>query len=266
MSVCPACKSEIPDGRYCAKCGATLRDIACPRCNTPLAVGSRFCQNCGSSVVVALPPPPPPPPPPPAVILAAAPPSRIPWIIGGTATAALLILIIAQRLNIGATPPINSGTQSPPSEAPAAMRAPDISQMSPRERAARLFDRIMRLDEEGKRDSVQLFAAMAIPTFQALQPLDAHLRYDLGRVAAAAGELVLAQAQADTILQGRPQHLLGLILAAQIADRRADTLRARRLRNRLLAAEAAERGLALEEYRLHAADIDAAVSAAREKR
>ena len=34
--------------------------------------------------------------------------------------------------------------------------------MTPRERADRLFDRIMRLDTEGKKDSVQFFAPMAI--------------------------------------------------------------------------------------------------------
>ena len=138
--------------------------------------------------------------------------------------------------------------------------------MTPRERAARLFDRIMRLDEEGKRDSVQLFASMAIPTFQSLQPLDAHLRYDLGRIAAVSGELALAEAQADTILKGRPQHLLGLILAAITADRQGDATAARRFRSQLVAAEAAERAQNLEEYQLHDADIRAAVAAARASR
>jgi hypothetical protein len=146
------------------------------------------------------------------------------------------------------------------------VRAPDISQMTPRERAARLFDRIMRLDEEGKKDSVMLFASMAIPTFQSLQPLDAHMRYDLGRVAAAAGELDLAQAQADTILGARPQHLLGLILAIKTAEARGDNAAVARLRSRLVAAEAAERAANLEEYQLHDADIRVNVAAARERR
>jgi hypothetical protein len=138
--------------------------------------------------------------------------------------------------------------------------------MTPRERASRLFDRIMRLDEEGKKDSVQLFASMAIPTFQSLQPLDAHLRYDLGRVAAAADQLYIAEAQADTILNARPQHLLGLILAAKTAERRGDTAEANRMKARLLAAEASERAAGLEEYQLHEADIRAAIAAARERR
>ncbi|MGH7695580.1 MAG: hypothetical protein ACRENH_11405 [Gemmatimonadaceae bacterium] len=195
--------------------------------------------------------------------LTSAPSSRIPWIIGGTATAALLILVVAQRLNV-ATPP---NTPSPPSaEAPPSVPAPDISQMSPRERAARLFDRIMRLNEEGKRDSVQLFAAMAIPAYQALEPLDDHLRYDLGRVALVAGQLALAQTQVDSIVKAKPRHLLGLILAAQIAETRGDSTAAQRFRDRLLTAEASERAKGLEEYTLHDADIRAAVAAARPPR
>ncbi len=260
MTVCPACKTEGPDGRFCSNCGALREAGSCSRCGTALAAGARFCHACGNPAAsgpIAVP------------LMGRAQSSRIPWIIGGTAAAALLALVVAQSLNTESPPP------PPAPAAPAASlsgaaaspaRAPDISQMSPRERAARLFDRIMRLDEEGKRDSVQLFASMAIPTFQSLQPLDAHVRYDLGRVAAAAGQLDLAQSQADTILKAKPRHLLGLILAAITADRRGDTAAARRFRSRLLAAEPAERAQTLEEYQLHDADIRAAVAAARETR
>jgi hypothetical protein len=231
--------------------------MTCARCNAVVATGARYCHNCGTAVAAT------------AVSGAMlrhppAPSSRIPWIIGGTATAALLVLIIVQQLNTNAST-VTSGSQ--PSEAPpAGMRAPDISQMTPRERASRLFDRIMRLNEEGKRDSVALFATMAVPAFQSLEPLDAHLRYDLGRIAAVAGMLDLADAEADTILTAQPEHLLGLILAGQVEQLRGNTAEARRLANRLLAAEANERAKGLEEYTLHDADIRAAVTAARQPR
>ncbi|HTI44454.1 MAG TPA: hypothetical protein VL693_21650, partial [Vicinamibacterales bacterium] len=39
---------------------------------------------------------------------------------------------------------------------------PDISQMSPEERANRLFNRVMILAESGKQDSVQFFMPMAL--------------------------------------------------------------------------------------------------------
>ena len=255
MATCLACKAQGPDGRYCSNCGALREAGSCGRCGTALAAGARFCHACGNpaaSGLVAVP------------LTARGPGSRVPWIIGGAAAVALLVLVISQSLKTESSAPLApSATVSGDASS---QRAPDISQMSPRERASRLFDRIMRLDEEGKRDSVQLFASMAIPTLQSLQPLDAHLRYDLGRVAAAAGELALAEAQADTILMARPQHLLGLILAAITADRQGDSTAARRFRSRLVAAEAAERAQNLEEYQLHDADIRAAVTAARASR
>jgi hypothetical protein len=258
--LCIACKTEGPAGRYCSHCGA-LRDPAdCAHCGTALDAGSRFCHNCGMPVASAPAVPVAPPVTAPQGASQAAvprPANRVPWIIGGVAAAALLVVVAAQRVSNGTPPP------APATVDPAApLRAPDISQMTPRERAARLFDRVMRLDEEGKSDSVRLFAAMAIPTFQSLQPLDAHVRYDLGRVALAAGELQLAQAQADSILQSRPQHLLGLLLAALTAERRGDTSAAQRFRARFRSAEAAERAANLEEYRLHEADLRSALAPA----
>jgi hypothetical protein len=139
----------------------------------------------------------------------------------------------------------------------------DISSMSPRERASRLFDRIMRLHSQGKTDSVQFFSSMALGVYETLGPLDADLRYDFGRIAEVSGNLTIAGAQADTILQQSPTHLLGLILGAAVAAATGDTPRSNELERRLLAAESAELAKNLEEYVLHRADIDAAVAAAR---
>lgn len=257
MPVCPACKTDGPAGRFCSHCGAIREKSTCVRCGTALAAATRFCQQCGTPVasptLFA-----------PVPGVQQRPDNRIPWIIGGVAAVALIAVVVAQAGRDGGAAP--SQPLAPFSGAPAASAATtDISQMTPQERASRLYDRIMRLDEEGKADSVQLFASMAIPTFQSLAPLDNHMRYDLGRVAAAAGELDLAQAQADSILRQRPQHLLGLILAARVAERRGDNAAAARYRSRLVSGEANERAASLEEYRLHDADIRAAVTAARER-
>ena len=137
--------------------------------------------------------------------------------------------------------------------------------MTPQERAARLFDRIMRLSEEGKRDSVELFASMAIPVYESLGPLDLDARYDLGRIAQVSGQLDIAKAQADSILAQSPDHLLGLILAAAVADARGNQAERATVERRLLAAEASQLARPLDEYTRHRADIDAAVAAARRK-
>ena len=99
------------------------------------------------------------------------------------------------------------------------VRGPDISQLSPQERADRLFNRVMVLAGEGKTDSVLFFAdgnrsvSHASPAERrpALRPRP-HRR---GWPVPAPG-----QAQADTILLENPRHLLGLILGARVASLR----------------------------------------------
>jgi hypothetical protein len=145
------------------------------------------------------------------------------------------------------------------------VRAPDISSMSPEERADRLFNRVMRLSSEGRTDSAAFFAPMALGALEALAPLNAHRRYDMGIIALVSGDVSRAAAQADTILARRPTHLLGLALAARAADARRDATASKNFRRRLLAADSAERASALPEYADHDADIRAAVELARKQ-
>ncbi len=136
--------------------------------------------------------------------------------------------------------------------------------MSPREQAARLYDRIMRYAEEGKPDSIRAFAPMAMGAFALLGPeMDLDARYDYGRVASEAEEFAVAAAQADTILRISPTHLLGLALAARVADRQARVDDAERYWKAFLSARDAELKRDLPEYQAHAGDIEAAVRVAQ---
>ena len=76
----------------------------------------------------------------------------------------------------------------------------------------------MALNERGRVDSVRFFAPMAMQAYSMLGRLNADQRYDLGRIAAVAGEEQIAKAQSDSILASQPQHLLGLLLAADAAS------------------------------------------------
>jgi hypothetical protein len=145
----------------------------------------------------------------------------------------------------------------------AGARAPDISTMSPAERADRLFDRVMRLHSEGKDDSVQTFAPMALASYQMMDSLTLDQRYDFGRIGEVVGAPDVAKAQADTILALDSTHLLGLALAARAATINKDATAAHRFYKRLLAAAPAERKKNLPEYQRHRADIDAAIAEAR---
>jgi hypothetical protein len=260
--VCLAC-GATGSGRFCSECGAVLLGPACTVCRAPLAPGARFCHRCGTPVgaaaasgAVS--------PSPHLVATPAGARSSLPWTLVGLAVVALVVLLVAQR---AATPDTSQAAGAAGSPAPfaggRAGAAPDISNMSPRERADRLYDRIMRLAEQGKQDSVEIFASMAIPSFEALGALDADARFDLGRVAELSRNYDVAAAQADTILRGSSTHLLGLILAARVADARGDRTARDAFERRLLAAQATELQKPIEEYTRHRSDIDAALDAAR---
>jgi hypothetical protein len=138
--------------------------------------------------------------------------------------------------------------------------------MTPREIADRLFDRVMRLSagtSQAESDSAQFFATMALQQYARMPelgvPMDADLRYDMGRIAEVVGRADVAAAQADTILREQPKHLLGLVLAIKAASLQGDAAKAADARRRLAAAAPAERARGLDEYQRHGNDIDAAL-------
>src|SRR5256885_1369350 len=132
-----------------------------------------------------------------------------PWAIAGAALGAL-VTVLALRAT-GNRPGAGSTEQSASSSV---LRAPDISQMSPDERANRLFNRVMILAEAGKNDSVRFFLPMALGAYGQLPTLDADARYHVGLLQLAGGDANGALAQADTIRQAIPTHLFIYVLRA----------------------------------------------------
>lgn len=203
----------------------------------------------------------------------------MPWAVAAIALLALVALVVGQRFGTrptgtsdvldganaqGATVITAPGAgESGGSPGGAMPRAPDISQLTPDQRAERLYDRIMAEAEAGKTESVRTFVPMALAAYEMIGPLTLDQRYDLGRIGEVSGNAALARAQADTILRERPTHLLGLILGAKAARMAGSEPQARQLDARLLAAEPRERTTGLGEYLLHKNDIDQAVAAAR---
>jgi hypothetical protein len=202
--------------------------------------------------------------------------TTLPWAIAGIALVCLIALLAGQRFR--STPPVNaaeaqaqaqgapqgeSDAGPAPDAAAPGVRAPDISSMSPRERADRLFDRIMRLDTEGKKDSVQFFAPMAISAYQMIPNPDADARFDMGRIAQVAGAFPAAKSEADSILAKQPTHLLGLVLAMQAARSSGDTAGANAYRAKLRAAQKSELAKKLPEYDRHIADIKDALASGK---
>jgi hypothetical protein len=227
--------------------GASAR--FCTACGGELTAGARFCQRCGAPVNGS---------PGPAAAAAASGMSKaLPWSVLALAVVALIALVFAQNDLRPVPPDMGAAPLGGP------MGAPDISNMSPEERADRLFNRVMSLASEGKTDSAAFFSPMALSALEALAPHNAHQRYDIGLVAMVAGRSDVAAAQADTILGQRPTHLLGLVLAARAAEARRDVAARSGFQRRLVAAEQAELATGLPEYGDHNADILEALRTAR---
>ncbi len=134
-----------------------------------------------------------------------------------------------------------AGSREQSAEAPAPrslLPAPDISQMSPEERANRLFNRVMILAEGGKQDSVQFF----------LPELDADARYHVGLLQLAGGDANGALAEADTIRQAIPTHLFIYVLRAHAYQALRNVPEERRAYADFLRNEAAELARKRPEY------------------
>jgi len=130
--------------------------------------------------------------------------------VAGVALGALVTVL---ALRAGGAPGARSTEQD--GAAPGSvLRAPDISQMSPEERANRLFNRVMILAQAGQDDSVRFFLPMAIGAYAQLPALDLDTRYHIGLLQLAGGEPAAALAQADTIQRSVPTHLFAFVLRA----------------------------------------------------
>src|SRR5213596_2734971 len=101
--------------------------MTCHACAAPLAATAKFCHKCGAQVGAAL-----------------------------GALLAVLALRIGRSREPGAVPDGARGGTAAGSLLP----APDISQMSPEERATRLYNRVMTPHSQGKADSAEFFLPM----------------------------------------------------------------------------------------------------------
>lgn len=243
----------------------------CSNCNASLTSGARFCHSCGTPSTAQS-----------AQASAATPigdkrtaANSLPWIVAAIALVTLLAFLAGNAFNSrrgssldapqNALPQAGLDDRAPAVDVPqdAPIRGPDISQLSPQERADRLFNRVMLLSSQGKTDSVLFFAPMAMSAYQMLSPMNSDQRYDLGRIAEVAGALPVARAQADTILLENPKHLLGLILASRIAGLDKRAVDRKGFDSRLISAYQAESARKLPEYVRHGDDIDNALTEAR---
>lgn len=244
---CPRCGEE-GDGRFCARCGTPLApdaDVHCSSCGTPAEPDALYCVECGEPLRER-----------PRKGLK----GYLPWILSGAALAAFAVAIALflqgetapRRPGDPPTGGVISGGSGmmegvDPQEASPGGGGPDagmptaseLAQMPPREAADRLFNRAMALREQGDPGGrAAFFAQMGVRAYRRVPPeqVDADMRFHLGLLQIVQEDAAAAAAQADTILSGEADHLLGLLLAARAAEAAGEDAAAARWRDSLAAA------------------------------
>jgi hypothetical protein len=268
MATCPRCGAQAT-GNFCSNCGGTLAAQACPNCASTPEPGARFCNHCGFALVVAG-----------AATSARAAPAagmagtgraaargatvsasdaassdkRMIWGLAGAfvvGVALIVLLPILKKETTEAVPggalpePIVGGTGS------AAGTPPDISNMSPRQRADALFTRVMSAAENGDTATAMQFMPMALAAFDMAQPLDLDGLWHLALLHETNKDLPSALAVLRQGLDANPDHLLLLGAAAEVSLRSGDAAAARQYNAHFLQVYDGEIAKNLEEYRGH---------------
>jgi predicted Zn-dependent protease len=142
------------------------------------------------------------------------------------------------------------------SKVPAPDQPVDLASMSPRDAADRLFNRVMVASESGNTAEALKFAPMALQAYDNLGTLDNDARYHVALLHLTLGDNKNARVQIDKLRQAVPNHLLGIMLEHQIAERGGKKDSAARAYKAFLAAYDAEIAAGRTEYQEHQGSIE----------
>lgn len=221
----------------------------CPSCGAANPAKAKFCGDCGARFAPAAAGGPTP----------AGSDTILKWFLAGTLVLALhaAAIILAVRGGTGGGGGGGSGDVTgggpvggPPAGA-GASGTTDISNMTPREAADRLYDRVARASEAGDTAQVAFFAPMTVQAYGNVSPLDIDARLHIGLVQVEIREFAASLAQADTIVRESRTHLFGPLLRARVAQRRADQAAARTAWRAFLQNYDTELAKNLPEYQQH---------------
>lgn len=177
----------------------------CASCGSAFTPGARFCSGCGRGLGVATGP---------AGI--ARPADRLPWLIAGGALAGMVVLLLLLIARGSGTGPAGAEAAAPPS-GESGMVAPDISQLSPKERFDRLYNRVMQAAQAGDQATMTRFMPMALGAYDMLDSTDADARYHAALLRVHSGDVKGSRALGDSILAAQPGHLLGYVVLGTTA-------------------------------------------------
>ena len=193
---CPSCGAASEGGRFCANCGAALGTPKCPDCGHQPPAGARFCNQCGNPMGGS-------------PTRAGSSGNQVAWWMAGALLLGLILVIAYPAYGPGraaAPPPVAAG----PVAGPAGV---DLSSMTPREAADRLFNRVMTAVAADDSTEVVSFLPMAIRALELAAPLDTDGKFHLVLLRLTGQFNAEALEGAEEILSEQPNHLLGLAMA-----------------------------------------------------
>lgn len=252
-TTCPRCGAEVSEGSFCSQCGASLETGSCPSCGAEAPPGDRFCTRCGAPLSTGSP----------ARASAASAGGAdggdgdMGWWVAGLLLVALILFLVVpvlqpdrgQREGAPPTPPAAGGQPGGPGVGPAPNV--DLSSMTPRQAADRLFDRVMRAAEQGDSTEARNFLPMAIGAYERARPLDADGLFHLSMLHQTGLDFRPALETARQGLDDHPDHLLLLSAAAGAARELGDTAAARRHYSHMLEVWEEERASGRQDYQVH---------------
>ncbi len=215
----------------------------CTSCKTVLQAGAKFCHDCGAPVG------------------GQAPATQRNWkgislvLVAAVAVSFGLVLVVGKFVSE------KTAVRTPQQAAaprPSASTAPsvDLSTMTARQAADRLFNRVMAADERGDSKEAMRFAPMTLQAYELVERLDLDGRFHVGLINVLYGDIEAARAQIDALQKQVPDHLLALVLSAGVAEKLGDETLAAASRARFLAAYEAEIKSGRPEYEAHGFTIE----------
>jgi len=172
----------------------------CSQCGASINATAQFCHACGAKQGGESKP-------------------LSPGLIG---LVALAVVVVVAVIAYGVGKSSGPGGEASPSAAAAMGALPDLSTMTPREQADRLFNRVMMAHESGDAAQMNQFAPMAISAYGMLGDLDPDAHYHVGLLQAITGNGAGALAEADSMDAQVPHNLLASMLRNTVAQMTGD--------------------------------------------
>lgn len=164
----------------------------------------------------------------------------------------LLLLLVAR----GAGTPAAGAAGPVPASGESEIAPPDISQLSPKERFDRLYNRVMQAAQSGDQATMTRFMPMALGAYEMLDSADADAQYHAALLRVHNGDVQGSRALGDSILAAQPGHLLGYVVLGTTARWAKDDAGLTKSYRGFLAHYDAEMKANRPEYTDHRASID----------